>query len=42
LNSFAQKEKEKRIFVKLVNKFIEFTQTEVEKGVNPGGHYKAV
>jgi len=42
LNSFAQKEKEKRIFVKLLNKFIKFTQTEVDKGVNPGGHYKAV
>jgi glycogen debranching enzyme len=44
LNSLAQnsKEKENRNFVELLNKFIEFTQTEVYKGVNPGGHYKAV
>jgi hypothetical protein len=28
--------------VQRLNKFIEFTQTEVDKGVNPGGYYKAV
>ena len=34
--------KEKKIFVQRLNKFIEFTQTEVDKGINPGGYYKAV
>jgi glycogen debranching enzyme len=38
----GEKEKQKKIFVERLNKFIEFTQTEVDKGVNPGGHYKAV
>ena len=38
----SQEEKEKKIFVERLNKFIEFTQSEVDKGVNPGGHYKAV
>jgi hypothetical protein len=33
---------ERKIFVERLNKFIKFTQTEVDKGVNPGGHYKAV
>ena len=33
---------EKKIFVQRLNKFIEFTQTEVDKGINPGGYYKAV
>ena len=40
MNLLAQEEK--KIFVERLNKFIEFTQTEVDKGVNPGGHYKAV
>jgi len=38
----SQEEKEKKIFIERLNKFIEFTQSEVDKGVNPGGHYKAV
>ena len=38
----SQEEKEKKIFIERLNKFIEFTQPEVDKGVNPGGHYKAV
>ena len=38
----SQEEKEKKIFVERLNKFIEFTQSEVDKGVNPGGHYEAV
>jgi glycogen debranching enzyme len=44
VNILVQKEKEKeqRGFVERLNKFIEFTQIEVDKGVNPGGHYKAV
>ena len=42
MNLLAQEEKEKKIFVERLNKFIEFTQTEVDKGVNPGGYYKAV
>ena len=33
---------EKKIFVERLNKFLKFTETEVDKGVNPGGHYKAV
>ena len=37
-----EEEKEKKIFVERLQKFIEFTQIEVDKGVNPGGHYKAV
>lgn len=37
-----EKEKEKKIFMERLNKFIEFTRTEVDKGVNPGGYYKAV
>jgi hypothetical protein len=37
-----EEEKEKKIFVERLQKFIEFTQTEVDKGVNPGGYYKAV
>ena len=36
------KEKEKIAFLIRIFKFIEFTQTEVDRGVNPGGHYKAV
>jgi glycogen debranching enzyme len=35
-------QEEKKIFVERLNKFIEFTQTEVDKGVNPGGYYNAV
>jgi hypothetical protein len=42
LVSQEEKEKEKKIFIERLNKFIEFTQSEVDKGVNPGGHYKAV
>ncbi|HKO39710.1 MAG TPA: hypothetical protein VJU85_00485 [Nitrososphaeraceae archaeon] len=42
MNLLAQEEEERKIFVKRLNKFIDFTQTEVDKGVNPGGHYKAV
>ena len=42
MNLVSQKEKEKKIFVERLNKFIEFTQTEVDKGVNPGGYYNAV
>ncbi|MDF2736732.1 MAG: uncharacterized protein K0S93_588 [Nitrososphaeraceae archaeon] len=44
MNLLAQEkeEKNKKIFVDYLNKFIECTQTEVNKGVNPGGHYKAV
>jgi hypothetical protein len=42
LNLLAQEEEERKIFVERLNKFIDFTQTEVDKGVNPGGHYKAV
>jgi Glycosyl-hydrolase family 116, catalytic region len=46
VNSFASEEevkvKDKRISIELLNKFIEYTQIEVDKGVNPGGHYKAV
>ena len=34
--------REKDLFVQRLNKFIEFTQTEVDKGINPGGYYKAV
>ena len=33
---------EKKIFVERLNKFIEYTQTEVDKGINPGGYYKAI
>jgi hypothetical protein len=33
---------EKKIFIDHLNKFIEVTQREVAKGVNPGGHYKAI
>ncbi len=40
MNYLVQKEKEKKI--ELLNKFIKSTQIEVDKGVNPGGHYKAV
>jgi len=42
VNLLAQEEEERKIFVERLNKFIDFTQTEVDKGVNPGGHYKAV
>lgn len=42
MNLLAQEEEERKIFVERLNKFIDFTQTEVDKGVNPGGHYKAV
>jgi len=42
VNSLAQKDKEKMILMDFLNKFINSTQSEVEKGVNPGGHYKAV
>ena len=35
-------EKEKIAFLINMLKFIEFTQTEVDRGINPGGHYKAV
>ena len=46
MNSLAQKEKEKenekKILMEFSNKFIKSTQNEIEKGVNPGGHYKAV
>jgi len=42
VNLLAQEEEERKIFVERLNKFIYFTQTEVDKGVNPGGHYKAV
>ena len=46
MNSLAQKEKEKenekKILMEFSNKFIKSTQSEIEKGVNPGGHYKAV
>lgn len=42
MNLLAQEEEERKIFVKRLTKFIDFTQTEVDKGVNPGGHYKAV
>ncbi|HJT84818.1 MAG TPA: GH116 family glycosyl hydrolase, partial [Nitrososphaeraceae archaeon] len=48
MNSLAQKEKEedkekeKKILMEFLNKFIKSTQSEIEKGVNPGGHYKAV
>ena len=42
MNLLTQEEEERKIFVKRLNKFIDFTQTEVDKGVNPGGHYKAV
>jgi hypothetical protein len=37
-----EKAKDKSIFIELLNKFIEFTQIEVDNGINPGGHYKAV
>jgi hypothetical protein len=37
-----EKEREKITFLKRLHKFIEFTQTEVDRGINPGGHYKAV
>jgi hypothetical protein len=33
---------EKKIVVQRLNKFIEFTQTEVDKDINPGGYYKTV
>ncbi|HJT85656.1 MAG TPA: hypothetical protein VJ697_14335, partial [Nitrososphaeraceae archaeon] len=36
------KEKEKIAFFIRMFKFIELTQTEVDRGVNPGGHYKAI
>lgn len=42
MNSSNHEEEEKKIFVERSQKFIEFTQIEVDKGVNPGGHYKAV
>lgn len=42
MNLLAQEEEERKIFVERLNKFIDFTQIEVDKGVNPGGHYKAV
>ena len=42
MNILGQEEKERKVFVERLNQFIEFTQTEVDKGVNPGGHYKAV
>ena len=42
MNLLAEEEEERKIFVERLNKFIDFTQTEVDKGVNPGGHYKAV
>jgi hypothetical protein len=42
VNILGQEEKERKVFVERLNQFIEFTQTEVDKGVNPGGHYKAV
>ncbi|MGE3859699.1 MAG: hypothetical protein AB7F53_06890, partial [Nitrososphaeraceae archaeon] len=42
MNSLAQKDEEKKILMEFLNKFIKSTQSEVEKGVNPGGHYKAV
>ncbi|MGE0242852.1 MAG: GH116 family glycosyl hydrolase [Nitrososphaeraceae archaeon] len=42
MNSLVQKDEEKKILMEFLNKFIKSTQSEVEKGVNPGGHYKAV
>jgi len=42
VNLLAKEEEERKIFIERLNKFIDFTQTEVDKGVNPGGHYKAV
>ena len=37
-----EKQKEKIAFFKRLHKFIEFTRTEVDRGINPGGYYKAV
>jgi Glycosyl-hydrolase family 116, catalytic region len=37
-----EKTKDKSNFIELLNKFIEFTQIEVDNDINPGGHYKAV
>ena len=42
MNSSKPEEEEKKIFVERLQKFIEFTQTEVDKGVNSGGYYKAI
>lgn len=33
---------EKRTYIERLDKFIEITQAEVDKGANPGGYYKAV